>query len=402
MRIVLKKYSWIALTFLILITLHLKVATVGGNFGIALGFLLIPFWFYITFEIYFLKFKIFEFALLLSLVLLPFLTLSIGEKVEFFKTYGQYIISYFFVVRAYKKKLLISKKTIVKTLLLFQIFLMLFVILQFFIVKVVGSTSFYNVFGDLQLYYQRSEPGYERMKAFYLEPSYLGFIVVNIYWAFNYLTEKSKFKLASLLITIVTLILTKSAFAFISLFAIILFDMYHAISKKTIIYKIILSSFILLTIYLLLDKLSILFRIEEFMTNPDREITSGFMRIILPAQILYEMFMQGHYFGLTFGVLDSFVEDRMIIYGESGISNSFILIIGYFGILGFLMCAFLIFSFFKTNSRILKSFIILIFLNLNNSGAFVTSQYVFVSILIPILAIKLYENKIINNYSCTK
>ena len=44
----------------------------------------------------------------------------------------------------------------------------------------------------------------------------------------------------------------------------------------------------------------------------------------------------------------------------------------------------------------IKSFIILTFLNLNNAGAFMTLQYVFVAFLLPFLAIKYYENKTIN------
>ena len=338
---------------------------------------------------------------MIVLFLLPFITLKITNWGDFFKTYGQYILAYFFVVRSVSKEVGIGGGYIYKSIDLFQIILLVVVIIKVFMVKIVGYPQFENLFGELQLYYQRFDE-HGRMKAFYLEPSYLGFVVVNMFWVKYYLSDNLKLLNSNLVRTLIILFLAQSAFAFLALFVIIIFELFYHYSKKSSL--VIVAFFLLIVLILLLfsNKLIEIFRLDELLTSPDEKITSGFMRVILPIQVIYEMFLDGHIFGLTFGQLDFYVEKAFADFAEKGISNSFILIIGYFGILGFLMYAFLIFSFFKTNSRILKSFIILFFLNLNNSGAFVTSQYVFVSILIPILAIKLYDNKIINNYGCTK
>jgi hypothetical protein len=396
-----KNFIWLILTLTILITLHLKIA-MAGSFGISLGFLLIPGWFYFTFKIKFLKFGKREFALMSLLFLLPFINLHIWNWSEFFKTYCQYILAYVFVIRTIDKPISINELYIKRALLYFQIILLVVVVFQYVFVRILGFNEFYNIFGDLQLYYQRNEPGYNRMKAFYLEPSYLGFIAVNIFWASYYLERKFKLVSLNLIFTLVILFFTKSAFGFLALFIIILYELYYTSSKKSSLYFIGAFGILIILIFSFSNQFIEVFRLNEFSTNKNGEITSGFMRVILPIQVIYQMFIDGYYFGLTFGQLDLYVENAFRGFGETAISNSFILIIGYFGVIGFLIYGFFIFLFFKTKNRIFKAFIILTFINLNNSGAFVTSQYAFVAFLMPILAIKLYEEKDIDNYSCQK
>jgi hypothetical protein len=181
-----------------------------------------------------------------------------------------------------------------------------------------------------------------------------------------------------------------------------LYELYYTSSKKSSLYFIGAFGILIILIFSFSNQFIEMFRLNEFSTNKNGEITSGFMRVILPIQVIYQMFIDGYYFGLTFGQLDLYVENAFRGFGETAISNSFILIIGYFGVIGFLIYGFFIFLFFKTKNRIFKAFIILTFINLNNSGAFVTSQYAFVAFLMPILAIKLYEEKDIDNYSCQK
>ncbi|WP_367757274.1 hypothetical protein [Flavobacterium sp. WC2430] len=399
-----KGKKWFLLTVTILISLHLKIAKVA-NFDISLAFVLIPFWVFSTFQINSKQHIQKELGYLALIFLLPFVSLNITNWVEFFNTYAQFVISYFLVVRAFGKPLKVSRIVIDNTLYSFQKILLIVVLIQFFFVIILGYRTFFNLFGEYQLYYQLDlEIAKYRMKGFYLEPSYLGFVCLNVYWTRLYLGKTFKLLNLNLFITLGILFFVNSAFAYVSLSIIVYLELlslnYKNKASSLILFVIFLFTFIFLIFFS--NDLFLFFRLNEFSSGSD-DISSGFMRVTLPFKIVYKLiFEDGYYLGLTFGQFDSYVEKKMMGFAETKISNSFFLILGYFGLIGFIIYGSLILNYIKTNSKIIKSFIILSFLNLNNSGAFMTLQYVFVAFLLPFLAIKYYENKIINNNSSSQ
>ncbi|MEE2954301.1 MAG: hypothetical protein VX347_03925 [Bacteroidota bacterium] len=397
-------FFWSILTILIFITLHLKVFSLpfNLNFDVALSFLLIPLWVFFTFNIRLFSFKRAELYLLIFFLILPIINIHLNNWSEFFKSYGQYAISYYLVSRVVKKIPRIQGFTVNRTIFAFQIFLVFVTIGQFILVNVFGFDA-RNVFGELQLYYQQHEliSGIQRMKAFYLEPSYLGFVAINIFWARYYLDRRKSMFGFNFLGTLIILILANSAFGFLAITCIILFELSRSIKQYPVILG--LSIFVIASslVYYFQEDLISFFRLNELDPNSQR-ISSGLFRVLLPIEAIYQMFQDGYIFGLSFGQFEQYIESMMIFNGhaETSISNSFFLLIGYFGVTAILIYSIMLFIFLKSKNRILKSFILLSIINLNNSGAFITLQYVFVAILIPILIISLYERDI-NNYSST-
>ena len=275
-------------------------------------------------------------------------------------------------------------------------------IVQFILVNILDFDA-RNIFGELQLYYQQEEvrSGIQRMKAFYLEPSYLGFVTVNIFWIRHYLNRRESIFGLNFVFTLIILLLTNSSFAFLAFLCIILFELHQQVQRFPTVIVLGLVFIISSLGYLFFEDILIVLRLTEL--NFDAEIvSSGLFRVVLPIRIIYQMFQDGYIFGLTFGQFDHYIESMMTFngYSEKGISNSFFWLIAHFGVLAIFLYTIGFFMFFRLKNRILKSFILLSVINLNNSGAFVTTQYVFVAILMPILIISIYERNI-NHYSST-
>lgn len=396
-------FAWKFFTVVIFLTLHLKIFSVS-NFGVSLSFIFLPLWVYFTFSLNTLIYNKYEFPLFVTILLIPFISLSISNYSEFLKTYIQFIISYLIVTRTYQKRILFDKKTIDKTLKIIQIILLITTVLQFFLVIVIGNTNFYNIFGEHQLYYQLNiliAKG--RMKAFYLEPSFLGFVVLNVFWCRKYLNNYKNIINYNLLLSSITILLSGSAFAYYGITAIILYDKFFNTNNKINPKTILELFFVVIVVVFNMDNIYEIFRLEEFQISPDEKITSSYMRVLLPFEVVKSIiFEEGFYLGIPFGTLEFYVEDIFGDYGESNINNSFFLIIGYFGFIGVFLILVLLIKGIIMKNGIVKSFIILTIINLNNSGAFVTTQYIMVAFLLPFLVINNYENKIIYNNSSSK
>ena len=373
-------------------SLHLRIFSVAG-FEITLAFILIPIWFIHTFKINPLVYKKRELITILLLLIFPFCTSRIYDWSEFFKSYFQFTISYYFVIRSIYKSPLPSKRTVLNTVNIFQWILLLVVSAQFILVTVFKQHQFYNLFGEFQAYYQLdSFKANFRMKAFYLEPSYLGLVILNLYWVRTRLNS-NKIDIRNLLLTIGILLLAKSALSYIAFFAITILEYQHFI-KTTLRkhHKWIIYAIIAMAIFFTLPFLFKLFRLQELQINDKEQITSGYLRIIHPINILNELLIETkHYTGLTLGQLEPFVDIYNHPYGikEKGINNAFLALIGYWGILAIIFYAHYFIKFLKTRSLPEKSFIMLIFFNLNNSGAFLPIQFIFIGFLFPLLAMKL-------------
>jgi len=388
--------NWFFLTFIILITLHLKVFSIE-NFDVSLAFLLIPFWTYKTFNIKTAIFFKKEMILIFVILIIPFISvIYVNNWVEFSKTFFQFVISYFLVARILFKPLKINFEIFKKTIFKFQLFLLTVVVIQYVMVVILGQQNFYNLFGDQQLYYQLPVSlSNFRMKAFYLEPSYLGFIIINLYWIRFHLKPQNLFG-SNFFITIILLFFCKSAFAYAAFGLIFLYEFYT--NKNFHFGRILkgLSLFIIIILaFLSFNKLYSFLRLNEISGNSG-EITSGYMRAVLPVEILNQMILiDGYIFGLPFGRLEEYIEQFMTgSYSEGSINNAFFSLIGYWGILAIIFYLFLVFYFFKSKNKLVKSFILLLLINLNNSGAFVTIQFVFIAFLLPLAAIQITKNNI--------
>lgn len=383
---------WSLLTIIVFIALHFKIGSIL-NFDISLSLLLIPLWVFLSFDVQLGNFNKKEIPLILLMIVLPFMSGDILYWNEFFKSYLQYIISYYLLIRIAFKSVTIKKNVLIKTLYRIQLLLSITVLIQYVGVIFLNIDLLYNIFGEHQLYYQL--PVNPRMKAFYLEPSYLGLVVINIYWALLKLQTK-RFINSNLILTLFILIMARSAFAFIA-FALITFYEYYIVNKnKKFSFSYILLFFIIIPLLLITysENLLQMLRLSELSFNPD-SVTSGYMRVIQPFIIVKQMIINdGHWFGLPFGELDNYIKAFSIHgYSENSINNAFFGLIAHWGILALLFYLFILYFFFRTKNQLYKSFILLSFLNLNNSGAFLVIQFIFISFLLPIMVIKLINIK---------
>lgn len=390
-------YSWIFLTLLILITLHLKVFTLA-KFQVSLGFLIIPLWTYKTYRIRTLKFTLLEKFLIFILIIVPFLPSNIKNWSEFYNTYGQYLITYYLVIRCINKQLKIPILIADRAIKYFQIILVVCVIFQYVFVVILGKVAFFNLFQQNQLYYPLDfSLANGRMKAFYLEPSYLGFVAINIFWARAYLKDNSSsvsfrtFVTFNTFATLILLFFAKSSSGFISFGIICILFVLNKIDLKAFLrFGILFFIGLLIISFYWSEEIFGVLRLKELAGDSEKSL-SGFMRISLPIQVLQKLWNDGYYFGLTFGQLDAYTFKMTNPYGESGVSNSLFLILGYFGLINILPLIYIVNKYLFNANGVLKSFIILSILNLNNSGAFVTNQYGFIAFLIPFLVFS-YKN----------
>ncbi|MDH4460402.1 MAG: hypothetical protein QE277_03200 [Flectobacillus sp.] len=391
-----KNISWIVLSLSVLIGLHLKLFSIG-SFQVSLGFLVIPIWVYKTYRISIFKLTFFEKILLLFLVIYPFLPGEIRNWSEYFNTYGQYFITYYMVIRCINKRPLYSKIEVEKMLYVFQRILLTTVVVQYILVVVAGQISFFNIFQKYQLYYSLDyNLAIGRMKAFYLEPSYLGFVTLSVFWTRLYLnSDKVLLLTPNVIYTIIILFFAKSSSSFLG-FSIVYI---YYIMSNTSLQKKPLMAFLYIGIIAFLvvrywDSISILLRLEELSGKVDTPV-SGFMRVTLPIQLLQKMINEGFFLGKTFGQLDEYVFRMTLGYTERSISNSLFLILGYWGILNIIPLSWVIYYFVFKANPIQKSFIVLTFFSLNNSGAFVTSQFGFLAFLLPLFV---FNFRYLNNY----
>ncbi len=376
-----------AFTIFILITLHLKIFTVVG-FDLSVAFLLIPIWAILCFR--WSPFRYYKYGLLFFLLsaLLPFVPFNISDFEEFFKTYFQLICSssIVFLIALYNE-VRIKRNTLIISLKLFQIILSVVVAVQAIDFFFTGGNFFYNIWGGFQLYYEL--PPSDRMKGFYLEPSYLGFVFTNVFWLLMFLQRR--ISLFNLVITIILLFFCKSAFAYLSIF--LLIGHYIIRSKLPIIpviFRFTLGVTIVIFFSFFLQDFIRVTRLYELWEGQ----ASGYIRMILPLFIIAKIASEGNYLGLAFGQAESLISEFITFdFGETGVNNSLYLLVIHFGILAIFGILYLARFLFLKRDFYTHSFILLTFMNLFSSGSFVTSLFVFISFLLPIIAFRLAKDE---------
>jgi len=394
-----KNYQWILLGIITVISLHFKIFQIG-SFGVSPALILVPLWTILSFSQFTISARVF---LISSLVIfLPFVNFDSLNSIEFFKSYIQYFLSTYLILFTLNSKPKISRSNIYIFLKTTQLILLLSIITQFLFIKLFNYTSIYNIFGSYQLYYQLPlDMNNLRMKSFFLEPSYLGFVLINLFWL-RLIFENNSLSKSNLLLTLISLTLTNSASTYIYTITLIILTIFKNFSIKSISIKELFLVFFIIGSFIFHDLLFSLTRVHEIFET--EAATSGNMRISFPILVVYKLiFVDNYLMGIPFGAVETYIKHvNFIDYKESSISNSFFLLIAHFGLISLIPMFYVVYKFIQRNSFVIRTYIVLLFFSLNSSGAFLTIQFCFIAIILPVLIIKSLKenpNETNNNYS---
>jgi len=397
--IMINKWLWIFVSIVLFLTIHLRIISIG-EFEISMGLILFPIWLFLTFKISLLKFNKFAIKVYLFLLLLPFLNVfKIISYVDFFKSLFYYFITITTIfIFWYKSKIKVSltyMKTFIRVL---QIILLIISTIQYYTVTLNQSNFLFNLYGSFQMKEGSFDAilAWYRVKGVYLEPSYFAFVLISLFISDIFLNNKVT--LINYFLTSLMLYYTNSSFGLI-IYCILLFYWFaFVLNNKIIKFSIIIPSFIFLLINF--SNILILTRMSEVI-SPDmvfnNELSSGFMRLILPIYILSFIFNNGYLLGLPIGNLNSILKVKNFYYSDIlQIHNGFFAFIIYFGIVAIFFIIIMCYLFFKTN-KTSKFFIIYFVMALMNSGSiFYPITYLFLLIL-PITCLQI--GKISDKYN---
>jgi hypothetical protein len=253
--------------------------------------------------------------------------------VDFLKTFFLLIFSllfhiYFSTCKGFQKFKIDSRYI---SLLLVIIFTLSF--LQFVFFKYGGSTIFFNLFGQFSYANEYSLDAYDsdgsfRVNAFYLEPSYLGFVVINLYL---YLYLLRKLRLWHFMLMLITLYLagSRGGYIFFGLFMLYFSLISSLNSKKRRIAYVLFTLFFLTFLFFSTDSFSILSG-----NNIVQENTSQYERIYLGYQ-LAEKILLTYPTGIPLGHIEIYFQKLIGI--NSSIFSFFFLAIVYFGFIGIIL-----------------------------------------------------------------
>ncbi|MBL0192359.1 MAG: hypothetical protein IPQ18_13695, partial [Saprospiraceae bacterium] len=246
-------------------------------------------------------------ALFLISAVIPFLLLL--NMSEIFKNLLILIFVYFipslFFFLWYRKQLTINARSVNIAIIVFQILLVSVCFAQYISFSFFNNISLYNIWGEAQLYYQLRP--FSRMKGFYLEPSYLGFVTLAVFWLKLSLDKKPQ--IFNVFITFFILFTAKSGFAFLGV-SLLLFHWYFLNMNRYI--KIITLCFIAISAKSLnnSDTFKDVTRLNEISTE---KYTSGYVRNILPISIIAELWEENHLLGIKFGQAEHVIK-RVILF----------------------------------------------------------------------------------------
>ena len=392
---IISRYNWILFSILLFLTVHLRIFSLG-EFEISLGILLFPIWLILTFRSSVTKFSRNSIYFYLVLVFLPFLNfLFVISYSFFFKSLFYYYFSITLIfIFWYKREIKISFLHVKDFLKIFQILLLLISSLQFYTVTISQTEMFFNLFGNLQMkegVFEASNAWF-RVKSVYLEPSYFAFVLISLFVSDVLLKYKITF--LNFCLTSIMLYYTGSSFGLVTYCLLIFYWLAFVLNIQYLRYFIIFGSAIFISINF--TNLLILTRLSEVITSElvfNNELSSGFMRLILPMYILLFIFSNGTFLGIPLGNLNLYLEVNKFYYSDIlSIHNGLFAFFIYFGIIAILVFIILFYKFFKV-SKLFQFFIIFFVLGLMNSGSiFYPLTYLFLLIL-PLTCIQLDKEK---------
>lgn len=378
------KWIWIFVSIILFLTIHLRILSIG-EFEISLGLLIFPFWIFLTFQNSLFKFNKLSIIVYFFLLLLPFLNVFIIiSYFDFFKS----LFYYFITISAlflfwFKRKIKVSfiyMNTFIRVL---QFILFFISSIQFYTVTLKHSNILFNIYGSFQLkegVFDAALAWY-RVKGVYLEPSYFAFVLISLFVSDIFLNNKITF--FNFTLTSLMLYFTSSSFGLIIYCVLLFYWVSFVINNRLLKFFIIISCFIFILFNY--SNLLILTRMSEVI-SPDLvfndELSSGFMRLILPIYILSFIFINGYFLGVPIGNLNSILKVNNFYYSEIiQIHNGFFAFFIYFGIISILLFIIMCYLFFKSNNTF-KFFIIYFVFALMNSGSiFYPITYLFLLIL---------------------
>lgn len=202
--------------------------------------------------------------------------------------------------------------------------------LQFVTFRLFNLTFFFNLFGkfsyanqyDLQKLYTSSLP---RVTAFYLEPSYLAFVVVNLY-LFLYLLKKNSVKHLALVFLTLFFAGSRGGYIFFALFLLYMSFASPLISSKRKVILFFVACSFMTFVAMMTDAFSILSG-DSIVT----ENTSQYERIYLGYQLV-EQILITYPTGIPLGQIETYFQKLIGI--DSSIFSFFFLAIAYFGFAG--------------------------------------------------------------------
>jgi hypothetical protein len=270
---------------------------------------------------------------------------------------------------------------------LFVIFLLS--LLQYVTYDFFKSSFFFNIFGIFSYTNQYDigllTNGPIRVTAFYLEPSYLAFAVINLYL---YLIMLNKLSILNLLLVSIILILAGSRGGYISFFIFMIHFVFFSSNInyriKFILYLIIISFTITLFFY------SNIFSILA-LESISSENTSQFDRLYLGYK-LSEKILQNYPFGIPLGQIEFYFQHLLGINGN--IFSFFYLITIYFGFFGILFLLLLfIFIFIRFKIKLSLFLFLYLFMYFNLTGSLLAPDTYFWFIIFILLFRKSYFEK---------
>lgn len=313
---------------------------------------------------------------------------------EFLKTYLQFVLCITFFLLLYNSRPIINRDVLLKAIVSLQYILTIFLVTQYIVVIFLHQDWFYNPWGMFSWKYPlpREEYNFYRMKGFFLEPSYVAFVVFTLLTC-RYLLER-RLSWKNLLLACIALIMINSSFGILSFVVIVtMMTVLRFKGKQRIIFIITASVLLLVLAPFFLENF---FRLTKLDNLNAESYNSAYTRWIFPMNMVIHIFSSGFYTGFGMGQLDPIINDFDLIIiqsEESGISNSLALILIYFGFSAILILGYLFYRFFKGPDAA-KVLIVYLLICLANTGAFNTIEFFFTAFMLPYICFKLGSHEV--------
>lgn len=362
-------------------------------------FLLLPLWMLFCVEIG-KKYKLESIVWLAFFVIYPLVNFyTFSSLPEFLKTYLQFLLCVFAFFILYNSRPVIQREELLSAIRITQFILLSFLVVQYIMVVKFHQDWLYNPWGAFSWLYplRRDEYNFFRMKGFFLEPSYVAFVMFSLFVS-RYIME-GRIKRTNVALSLTSLLFINSSFGFLAFFVIIPLILFFKVKGRSRIYFLGAAVIILLLLSPAL--------INGFVTATKlnslgaESYTSAYTRWIFPINLVIYIFSNGYVSGYGMGQLDPIIAnfDLIIINsGEAGVSNSLASLLIYFGFASVLLIAYLLFKFVRGDNY-KKVFIVFLLVSLSNTGAFNTIEFCFMSMILPFTALRLKEYVAECNYS---
>jgi hypothetical protein len=374
-------------TIVLIIFQHFEILNVGG-YHMTLLFILLPLWILSCFEIG-KRYKLESIIWLSFFIVYPLTNFyTVSSVPEFLKTYMQFLLCVFVFFILYNSRPVIQNEGLLSAIRIAQFILLSFLLVQYIMVVKFNQNWLYNPWGPFSWQYQlrRDEYNFFRMKGFYLEPSYVAFVMFSLFIT-RYILEGQITRI-NLVFSLASLFFINSSFGFLAFSVIIPLILFFRLKGRNRIY--FLSAAVLVALVLSPTLIQNFIAATKLNNLGTEGYTSAYTRWIFPINLVLYIFSNGFIMGYGMGQLDPIISNFDLIIidsGEAGVSNSLASLLIYFGISSLLLITYLLFKFFRgDNYR--KIFIVFFLVCLSNTGAFNTIEFFFTSMILPFIALK--------------